>query len=220
MNSSFFSSYFHLGDCRIVQSRGHRPATAARALCAAAPATARPFFGRRARGVRVSGDPAPPRYSGLGGAGRSHRLEGAGGAGRPERVGDTRWGRRSAAAAPRPGKKPARCGSAPGASGEETRAPPTNTNTQLRPSSSAPLLPSEPQLFLPLRLPARRRRRRPTSAPCGRDGPGGRASPRDTSALPTAVPGFGLSFKALRLLAAGCPRLCLGAERLSECPPI
>ena len=35
---------------------------------------------------------------------------------------------------------------APGASGEETRTASTNTNTQARPSSSEPSLPSEPQL--------------------------------------------------------------------------
>lgn len=186
-------------------------------MSAAAPAIARSFFSRRAGGVRVSGDPAPPCYSGLGGAGRSRRLEGAGGEGRPERVGDTRRGRRRRSSRTPPWEETGQVWLGAGCQrGGDLR--PTNQHqhpaaTQLLCALAALRATALP----PAPLPARRRRRRPTSAPCGRDGPGGQESPRDTSAFPTAVPGFGLSFKALRLLPAGCPRLCLGAERLSEC---
>lgn len=97
-----------------------------------------------------------------------------------------------AAAAPLPGKKRARCGSAPAASWEETCALPTNTNTQPRPGSSVPSPPSELQLFLALRLPARRRRRSPPAAP--RPQRPGRPRWRGTSSrllpVPLRLPGW------------------------------
>lgn len=85
---------------------------------------------------------APHLCSGFGGAGRSRRSRRA-----APGVGDRRGG---AGEARRPhlalGRSWPGVAWAPGASGEETRAAWTNTNTQARPSSSEPSLPSEPQL--------------------------------------------------------------------------
>lgn len=180
---------------------------------------------RRALGARA---PAPRCYSGLGAqggaAGRRRRWGGAAEARRRHPRGAGRRGDRTP-----PGEEtrqvwlrrrvPA---------GRRLAPPPTNTTTQPRPCSSAPSPPCEPQLSvpLPLPLPARRRPRRPTPARrprrarSGRDGPGGEARPRDPSAPPArsrvwASPGSPSPSRS----GAARPRVCLGAERRSECSP-
>lgn len=104
----------------------------------------------------------------------------AGWGGRPQ-ASVTRWG---AGEARRPhlalGRSRPGVAWAPGASGEETRAASTNTNTQARPSSSEPSLPSEPQLRSGSRAqPSRRPRLRPAGA----------LRPRQPSVSPRSSPG-------------------------------
>lgn len=178
---------------------------------------------RRALGARA---PAPRCYSGLGAqggaAGRRRRWGGAAEARRRHPRGAGRRGDRTP---PREETRQVWLRRRVPA-GRRLAPPPTNTTTQPRPCSSAPSPPCEPQLSVPLPLPARRRPRRPTPARrprrarSGRDGPGGEARPRDPSAPPArsrvgASPGSPSPSRS----GAARPRVCLGAERRSECSP-
>lgn len=170
---------------------------------------------------RVSRTPSLLCYSGRGGAGRSGGPAGAGGAwGRPERVGDTAWGGGGAAAAPRPGKKSPGVASAPGASGEETRAP-----------SDQHHLPAATRLLCALAAlratapprapaPAGRHPRGPPPRPPARPPRLGRPWWRHLAPTrPAPFPGLGPSSEPSTVSAPARPRLCRGVERLSECPP-
>lgn len=93
-----------------------------------------------ARGFRGWRTPPSGCSSGLGGPGRS--CGAAGGKGRSQRVGDTFGDGGGAAAAPRPGNKPTRCGSVLGAGGEETAPRRPTTPTPSR--DPAPVRPRRP----------------------------------------------------------------------------
>lgn len=154
---TYFSADFRSGDRRNLPKRGPRFPGHCRpgaALTSSPGSAARP--GR-------SGPGPPPLgcYSSLGAqggaAGRRRRWGGAAGARRrhprgagrrggrtpPWEEADQVWLRRRVPA------------------GRRLAPPPTNTTTQPRPGSSAPSSPCEPQLSLPLPLPARRRPRHP-----------------------------------------------------------
>lgn len=219
MNDPYFSAYFRPRDHRILKSRGHafpplQPVLRARRPVQSyvpPPVPALAAFG--------SQGPLPSEcYSGLRGGGRSRGPAGSGGEGGGSASVTLAEDGGGAAAAPLPGKKRARCGSAPAASWEETCAPPTNTNTQPRPRSSVPSPPSELQLCVPLRLPARRRRpisaRRAAPRPQRPGRPRWRGTSSRLAHSPLRLPGFGLPFDALRLFRAARPRLCLRTEWL------
>lgn len=147
-----------------------------------------------ALGAFVSQGPLPSVcYSGLGGAGRSRGPAGSGGEGQRERVCDTRGGRGRRGGRTPPWEETGQVWLGAGCQlGGDLR--PTDQHqhpaaTQVlcalaafRATTPAPSPAPRPSPSPDLRPPRRAR--------SGLDGPGGEECPRDTSALPSPVPGF------------------------------
>lgn len=205
---------------RPISARGPEEILKSRGRSRSLPSVAAP-------GALGSRGPRPCRRPpGLGGAGRSRGPAGAGGEGRPERVGDTRGaGGEARRLHPALGRNRPGVVWAPGASGEETRAA---TDQHQHPAAS--------QLLCALAA------LRATALPAA-PAPRPSSSPRQTSARRAALAAAGTALLVARSVPAthlrarpgsrfgafplnpsafsepARPRLCLGAERLSECPP-
>lgn len=150
-------------DLRILKSRSHAFPPLQQSTECGGPCSLTSFLRSPSPGALASPGPHPLKcYSGLGGAGRSRGRAGTGGEGRRESVLDTRGGLGRRGGHTPPWEETGQVWLGAGCQLGGDSRPPTNTNTRPRPRSSVPSPASEPQLFLPLRLPARRRR--PTSA--------------------------------------------------------
>lgn len=134
-------------------------------------------------------------------------------------------GRGGAAAAPRPGKKPARCGFGSVGCQRGGDSSPSRPTPPPR-HGPAPLRPRRPKS----RSPRSRFHSRPVAVPDARrppavprsqcpERPRWRGASSRSFCTPSPVPGLGLSWEPLALSEPARPRVRLGAERRSECQP-